>query len=634
MDSSEFEQMVARLEAKSRQSPGAYQLNVALLAVLGFAILALIIGLAGASALALIALPFALWWGGVHSIGLLAGLGKLLLLLVLPLWLLVKSSMSAVLTRFPKPEGLELTRAQAPALFAAMDDMRQRMHGPRFHHVLISEDLNAAVVQRPLFGLFGPSRNYLILGLPLLESLPADEALAVVAHEYGHLAGSHGHFGAFIYRLRAGWGTVQALSHQWQGVIGSMLQRLVGWYAPYFNAYSFVLARANEYEADAASAELVGAQVTAQALTRTDVSGSHYGEFVQQTFRQVASLPQPPEDFAIRWAAVAQHAPPDEAQRALRRALAAPTGVADTHPPLRQRLQALLGDQSAADTPLPEPVQGPTAAVAWLGDSAGSVREAMQARWRERVSSPWKEQHEQRRQQRQRLDELCAKTLLTQDEHAERLRLRLACDESEGFSDDIAAFMTAYPTNALGPYLDGVQRLGQQDETGLDCLEQAMALDADAIKPACERAFEYLREREDPRAEGYRERWNQRDAWESKVAPQMGTLDTAHELLAPDLKPEDLARIRELLHAYRDGIARAFIARRVLPADASVATYVIGLQLQPAPPRLETWAQVVSRVADSGGWPVHLIVTALEAQSPAFSGRLKTVAVAVELQEP
>lgn len=113
MELPEFERMVARLEAKSREAPLAYKINVALLAALGFLILALVIGTAGASALALVALPFALWFGDLHSLGLLAGVGKATVLAAVPLWLLVKSSMSALLTRLPKPQGLALTRVRA-----------------------------------------------------------------------------------------------------------------------------------------------------------------------------------------------------------------------------------------------------------------------------------------------------------------------------------------------------------------------------------------------------------------------------------------------------------------------------------------------------------------------------------------
>jgi len=38
------------------------------------------------------------------------------------------------------------------------------------------------------------------------------------------------------------------------------------WYAPYFGAYSFVLARAREYEADRCSVEVVGKANAARAL--------------------------------------------------------------------------------------------------------------------------------------------------------------------------------------------------------------------------------------------------------------------------------------------------------------------------------------------------------------------------------
>jgi Zn-dependent protease with chaperone function len=252
MDAAQFEHMVARLERESAQAPAAYQTKVALLALLGFGILALILGFAGLALLLLAGIAVAVVLTGGKALILLVKLGKLLILLAIPLWFLVKSSLTALFTRFPKPLGEALTREQAPQLFAAMDDMRAKMNGPHFHHVLVTDDMNAAVVQRPLFGLFGMPRNYLILGLPLLESLSPQEALAVVAHEYGHLAGSHGRFGAFIYRLRHTWGTIQDASHQWQGFGGKLLRRVVEWYAPYFNAYTFVLARANEYQADAA----------------------------------------------------------------------------------------------------------------------------------------------------------------------------------------------------------------------------------------------------------------------------------------------------------------------------------------------------------------------------------------------
>src|SRR5512134_3140081 len=409
METAQFETMVQRLESESARAPRAYLVKVALLALLGFGILALLVGIAGSGLLLLAGIALAMVLkGGAMWLWLLK-LGKLGLLLAIPLWLLVKASVQALFARLPKPQGREITRSEAPALFAALDDMRRRLKGPRFHHVLIDDEMNAAVVQRPAFGLFGWPRNYLILGLPLLEGLQRDEALAVVAHEYGHLAGSHGRFGAWIYRLRNTWGTIQDMAAGWQGWAGRLLGRLVAWYAPYFNAYTFVLARANEYEADSAAADLVGASAAARALKRYHVTNGAHTRFVERTFEAMRDVSAPPRDFAQQWAARAvQPHPGEHAQQWLQQALDRTPRSMDTHPTLRLRLQALLPQDSTERSAPPAALQGPSAASAWFGTLADRLRDEQQRQWAERVAEPWGERHAQWQQRRARLTELAA----------------------------------------------------------------------------------------------------------------------------------------------------------------------------------------------------------------------------------
>jgi len=70
---------------------------------------------------------------------------------------------------------------------------------------LITDDFNAAVVQIPRLGLLGWYRNTLLIGLPLMKALTRQQLAAVLAHEFGHLAGGHGRLGNWVYRLRFGW---------------------------------------------------------------------------------------------------------------------------------------------------------------------------------------------------------------------------------------------------------------------------------------------------------------------------------------------------------------------------------------------------------------------------------------------
>ena len=79
------------------------------------------------------------------------------------------------------------------------------------------------------------------------------------------------------------------------------------------------------------------------------------------------------------------------------------------------------------------------------------------------------------------------------------------------------------------------------------------------------------------------------------------------------------------MQAHSAGVAQAYLARRVLPAAPEMPTYVLALELEPAPPRLETGPQIVERMADTGAWPVHLIVCVLEGQYAPMSRRLKAL---------
>src|SRR5690606_34102830 len=154
----------------------------------------------------------------------------------------------AFLTPLDPPEGRPVTPAEAPKLFSTLAKLRKQLGGPAIHHVLIDGRFNAAIMQRPRWGLFGRHTNYLILGLPYLLGVPPKEVLATIAHEYGHLCGNHGKLGAWVYRQRR---TFDALADKvQQGADGNWalagMAALLRKCMPYYDAYTFVLSRQNE----------------------------------------------------------------------------------------------------------------------------------------------------------------------------------------------------------------------------------------------------------------------------------------------------------------------------------------------------------------------------------------------------
>lgn len=329
MTEERWRELAQRLESVARERPRAYRLRVAALAALGYGyLLGMLVVLLAATALVVLAALT----GHALLIKLALPLGALALAVVRSLWI-----------RLPAPTGLALSRENAQPLVAMLEELRKELGAPRAHRVLLDGDLNAGIVQVPRLGGLGGSGNYLVIGLPLLQALSPDEFRAVLAHELGHLSGNHGRFSAWIYRLRSSWTRLLDRLEETRRAGAGLFLAFFRWYAPYFNAYSFALARAQEYEADRMAAEAAGAPTAARALVRLELSARYlHGSYWPGLYGRARREPEPPADpftpLAQLLPEAAGHA---EASTWLEDALRRPTDAADTHPALSERLAAL-----------------------------------------------------------------------------------------------------------------------------------------------------------------------------------------------------------------------------------------------------------------------------------------------------
>jgi hypothetical protein len=249
----------------------------------------------------------------------------------------------ALWVRIAEPSGLRVSEEETPRLYAAIAEVARKMGGVQVHSVSVSSDFNACIVQTPRWGIFGNYRNHLEIGLPLAMALNVDELKAVIAHEMGHLSQAHGKFGAWIYRQRVTWHALESKFSNPVGIFDQILGAFYGWYAPYFYAYSFVLARNHEYVADRAAAHATSPAAIGAALTKLELAGRFLSEvFWKRLYDQVEKQPDPPYlPHAVMprafKAAENQWARPDWLEQSLKSYAADD----DTHPSLSERLAAL-----------------------------------------------------------------------------------------------------------------------------------------------------------------------------------------------------------------------------------------------------------------------------------------------------
>lgn len=481
MDRAAFETLIVRMEALAAGHPGAYRRRVFGMAILGYGYLLLVVTVL----LALCAILLAgIVYRQVIAVQLLFVIGGPLLLVLRAMWV-----------RLEPPAGERLTAARVPELFRMLENLRSRLATPRIHRVLLTPDFNAGVMQVPRLGLLGWYRSYLFIGLPLMKSLTVEQFQAVLAHELGHLSGGHARTGNWIYRLRLIWQRLDAaFSHttRWGALPITTFFR---WYIPRFSATSFPLARANEYEADAAAIKLTSARSAAQALTAVSIVGSYLSEKYWPRIHSAArESPQPAfAPYSEFIATAIQDVPAYELQSWQETALASKTSYDDTHPSLADRLQAM-----GAVPEFAPPLQGDSAEKL-LGAERVRLESAFDEQWRERVAESWKQVHENTRTQRLRLSELRSQAAQTGLDESKALELAdLEEDVGEGPVASLRmrrALVAKYPESGSARFSLARQLLRSGDGDGVPLMEALIEKETHAFLAGAELLRSYYERR-------------------------------------------------------------------------------------------------------------------------------------------
>jgi len=568
MDAAAFRALVQRLEPGAAARPGLYKARVAALAALGYGyLLGMLVLLTATSVILIVA---------GRGLGVKAAI---------PLLVVVGAALRALWVPVSPPEGMALREADAPQLFALVRTLGRRLRAPRVHTILVGSDVNASVTQVPRLGVFGWYKNYLLVGLPLLRAVSPEEWQAILAHELGHLSGNHGRFGSWIYRLRATWSRLLEQFERRRTTVGTLVfGQFFERFIPYFTAYTFVLARAHEYEADAAAADVVGAETARRALARSQVAGHVAEQFWTGVRQSVTQTPEPPRDAHRRLgAALGAGATPDDAAAWLRQAWTSPTDYADTHPALADRLRA-LGWPPAGAAPEPpgppRPWDGTSAAQTYLGEAAERIERALDERWLREVAEAWRKQHGEFAKARERLAALEQRPVesLSPAEDWERVRLNAVLGEEERADRYAAALLARAPDYAPVQVYVGQRLLERGDTSGIAFVERGMS-DPDLILHGCGTLFQFHWSRgEVAEAERYRERAieRRRELREGEAERNRVTRDVR---FAPhDLSAEQVAAVREVVERIPELEGGAvFLARRLVQYLPERPCYVVGL---------------------------------------------------------
>ena len=480
MNEKQYEALCKKAEKLAETNPSGYKRRLIAFSYLGHAVLfgllaCLIAILVGTGAIAY-------YWSGLFILLV----KKKVAFLVLPLiWLIAR----ALWVKFEKPTGQQLTREEFPELFSVIDELQSKLKTPKIHQVLLTEEFNASIAQTPRLGILGWQHNTLTLGLSLLMTLTRAEARSVIAHELGHLSGSHSAFSARIYRSRIAWGRLMQAMGNNDSWGGALIYRFFTWYAPRFSAYSFALARQNEYEADTIAANLTSPRDAANALVAVHAIGLKIDDKYWHPLYSVADHIREPDskpwhklkDF------ISINRANGDVKEELKTAMAYTSDYGDTHPSLTERLANLN-----MEAQLPVDVES-SAAQSWFGDDYSSLLEQADQSWMNRNREQWKDRFDYVKKSKERMKELesASPDELTQEQMWEKVALWGEFKSNEDYMNVVENSLEKFPGDTKLRFIKGRSLIEQGQQAGLKDLEAALD-DDDVNLDACLIAYYYL----------------------------------------------------------------------------------------------------------------------------------------------
>lgn len=574
MEQEQFEALVKRLEIYARAHPRLYGVRVGLLAGLGYAYLFFVLAalLLTCVLLGLAARTAAVW----------------VIKLSIPIIALIGAVLRALWVKFPPLEGVPLKPSDAPRLFGVLEETRKRLRAPRPDSVLLNHEFNASVTNRPRLGIFGWPRRYLILGYPLMQALTPEQFRAVVAHEFGHASGNHGRFAGWIYRVRQAWSQLLTSLQQNRRRGSGIFIRFFEWYAPLLNAYSFVLARAHEYQADHVAGEVTNPSAMAESLIAIELRGHFLGNsFWPDFWKQAAEQREPPAGaVAVAGRAAGQALAAPQAHQWLVDGFNRKTDYLDTHPALNDRLAAL-------GFPAPTPEQGAdhwsarlveappvTAASELLGANAEPLAAGVSALWQKKAAPAWRDAHAQLQQARKGLEALREKarsqSLSVQDSW-QRAVFTLELEGADSALPLLHAIVSENPEHVSANYHLGRILLSRGDSAGVGPLEKAMSLDPMIVAPGCRllSAF-YAARGQTADAQACIQRALAQDKLLAAANRERAGVKYSDAFEPHSLSPETLAPLLERLSWFQ-AVQRAYLVRKKVQFFPKSPFYVLGV---------------------------------------------------------
>jgi hypothetical protein len=295
--------------------------------------------------------------------------------------------------QFPRVQGLKLSKELAPELYALLAKARKFVPRPAINELVLSDQFDVRIEQTPRFGYPFSSRNTLVIGLPLMQTLSQEQLQCLVLRKLCQYGGSRLRPYHWLHRSRLLWRKYLDALNKRQRFGEAPMRWFFSAYTPLFELLTLPAVRQDELAADSAVLEWINDRDYFDALKSSIIAAmfleSYFWRKVHQTaLKNPGATLRPFEkldhidghlkskEFRGKW---------------LKKAFIHEQDFSAAIPAFRQRMEN-IGQSALRDVPMVEQ----TAAASCLGDARRNYIPLMDKLWRSTTFVRWKADFEQR----------------------------------------------------------------------------------------------------------------------------------------------------------------------------------------------------------------------------------------------
>ncbi|MBI5040380.1 MAG: hypothetical protein HZB57_04045 [Gammaproteobacteria bacterium] len=387
--------------------------------------------------------------------------------------------------RVAEPGGEPLMQAQAPALFAVVDDVRTTFQAPPITDIHLTDTAQVSVRRIPRTGYPVAFRYVLLAGLPALQCLTEDQFKCMLASALGGLSVVRADTAGWIDQLTQTWQQYrQAVAGQWTPA--AMLYRLfLAGFMPVLGTLTERLDAGRQLRRDRFALELADDDLVADTMAGEVVMQRFLASHYWPTVYAAAEHSATPSFKVFRnlETIFRRRVDSELIQVWLREAFVGKWRSDAQDVGLRIRLNEI--GHIAVQYRQPEEV---SAAQTLLGASHQWIIDRCDARWADEHGEEWSAHHTKSQQQFGRLEQLRA-ALQQRGLFGEEAMHYAALVKRYGTEQEaLAAYeriLELNPDDARINFGVGKFLLSCRDARGVRILEHAMSLDKRYVEPAC-----------------------------------------------------------------------------------------------------------------------------------------------------